>query len=160
MLFKYVEREHWPKARQDLKDAVIYITENDIFKTNLPNEMFDVIYLSNLYNFTHLKETISNIMHMKQFLKPKGKIILYLIGMKEQWFYSWDKIQQPDFSNVFNWEYIKDEETKFVAKKQILDTMLLYAELKQRFKTLIIPVKTGGGYMFYNTPTDVVLVLQ
>ena len=80
--------------------------------------------------------------------------------MKEQWFYSWDKIQQPDFSNVFNWEYIKDEETKFVAKKQILDKMLLYAELKQRFKTLIIPVKTGEGYMFYNTPTDVVLVLQ
>ena len=160
LLFKYIEREYWPKAKQALKEAVIYITENDIFKADFPKEMFAVIYLSNLHNFTPLKETISNIMNMKQFLKPKGKIILYLIGMKEQWFYSWDKIQRPDFSNVFNLDYVKDEETRFVAKKQILDTMMLYAELKHRFKTLIIPVKTGGGYMFYNTPTDVVMVLQ
>ena len=30
LLFKYIEREYWPKAKQALKEAVIYITENDI----------------------------------------------------------------------------------------------------------------------------------
>ena len=46
------------------------------------------------------------------------------------------------------------------VQQQIVFTMILYTELLKTFNVEIIPVKTGNGFIAYNTPTDIVLALR
>lgn len=158
MLFDYVKPERWKEAKDSLNASTIYVEQNDIFNMSLPDNAFDVIYLSNLHNFYTTRDFVSKIKKLRTHLREKGRILLYCIGMKESWFYAWDRKLPPDISAAdFKQEY---KELFWEVKRQILETMIIYSMLKQEFKILIIPVKTGGGYMYYNTPTDCILVLQ
>lgn len=158
MLFDYIKPERWHKAKEALKASTIYVENNDIFNMYLPDNAFDVIYLSNLHNFYTPDDYVSKIRKMRSHLRDNGRIILYCIGMKENWFYAWDRRMPPNISvDDFDQDYREffDE-----VMRQLIETMIIYSMLKEEFKVLIIPLKTGGGYMYYNTPTDCVIVIQ
>lgn len=158
MLFDYIKPERWHEAKEALNASTIYVENSDIFNMYLPDNAFDVIYLSNLHNFYTPNDYVSKIRKMRSHLRDKGRIILYCIGMKENWFYAWDRRILPNISaDDFNPDYreLFDE-----VMRQLIETMIMYSMLKEEFSVLIIPLKTGGGYMHYNTPTDCVLVIQ
>lgn len=158
MHFDYIKPDRWNEAKEALDASTIYVENSDIFNIYLPDNAFDVIYLSNLHNFYTPNDYVSKIRKMHSHLRNKGRILLYCIGMKENWFYAWDRRISPDISaDDFDQNYREffDE-----IRRQIIETMIMYSMLKEEFKVLIIPLKTGGGYMYYNTPTDCVLVIQ
>ena len=104
---------------------------------------------------------VEKLRELSSKLKKDGRIVLYFIGMKPEWFDSWDKDLFPDVEEKdLNRAYIKDGIKKLGVLQQIYDTGNLYKKIKKYFKVSLLPVKTGKGYMFYNTPTDCILVLQ
>ena len=156
-----VEKEFWEKVRKALSESTIYLERKDIFDMYIPENVFDVVCLSNLHNFYPIDYYVDKLKELSSKLKKNGKIVLYFIGMKPEWFRSWDKNLLPDIQEEdLNRAYIKDGIKEFGVLQQINNTGNLYKKLKKYFKVLIIPVKTGKGYMFYNTPTDCILVLQ
>lgn len=159
--FEYVKKDNWEKVRKALSESTIYLERKDIFDMYIPENVFDVVCLSNLHNFYPIDYYVDKLKELSSKLKKNGKIVLYFIGMKPEWFRSWDKNLLPDIQEEdLNRAYIKDGIKEFGVLQQINNTGNLYKKLKKYFKVLIIPVKTGKGYMFYNTPTDCILVLQ
>ena len=158
MRFDYIKPDKWNAAKDALTASTIYVENSDIFNMYLPDNAFDVIYLSNLHNFYMPDDYVKKIKKMRSHLRDKGRILLYCIGMKENWFYAWDRRKSPDISaDDFNQDYYEFFND---VRRQIIETMIMYSLLKEEFKVWIIPLKTGGGYMYYNTPTDCVLVIQ
>lgn len=159
--FEYVKKENWDKVRKALNESTIYLEREDIFDMYIPENVFDVVCLSNLHNFYPKDYYVEKLREILSKLKKDGRIVLYFIGMKPEWFDSWDKDLFPDVEEKdLNRAYIKDGIKKLGVLQQIYDTGNLYKKIKKYFKVSLLPVKTGKGYMFYNTPTDCILVLQ
>ena len=159
--FEYVKKENWDKVRKALNESTIYLEREDIFDMYIPENVFDVVCLSNLHNFYPIDYYVEKLREISSKQKKDGRIVLYFIGMKPEWFDSWDKDLFPDVEEKdLNRAYIKDGIKKLGVLQQIYDTGNLYKKIKKYFKVSLLPVKTGKGYMFYNTPTDCILVLQ
>lgn len=159
--FEYVKKENWDKVRKALNESTIYLEREDIFDMYIPENVFDVVCLSNLHNFYPKDYYVEKLREILSKLKKEGRIVLYFIGMKPEWFDSWDKDLFPDVEEKdLNRAYIKDGIKELGVLQQIYDTGNLYKKIKKYFKVSLLPVKTGKGYMFYNTPTDCILVLQ
>ncbi len=159
--FEYVKKENWDKVRKALNESTIYLEREDIFDMYIPENVFDVVCLSNLHNFYSIDYYVEKLRELSSKLKKDGRIVLYFIGMKPEWFDSWDKDLFPDVEEKdLNRAYIKDGIKELGVLQQIYDTGNLYKKIKKYFKVSLLPVKTGKGYMFYNTPTDCILVLQ
>ena len=159
--FEYVKKENWDKVRKALNESTIYLEREDIFDMYIPENVFDVVCLSNLHNFYPIDYYVEKLREILSKLKKEGRIVLYFIGMKPEWFDSWDKDLFPDVEEKdLNRAYIKDGIKELGVLQQIYDTGNLYKKIKKYFKVSLLPVKTGKGYMFYNTPTDCILVLQ
>lgn len=95
MHFEYIKPDRWHETKEALNSSTIYLENSDIFNMYLPDNAFDVIYLSNLHNFYTPDDYVSKIKKMRSHLRDKGRILLYCIGMKENWFYAWDKRIAP-----------------------------------------------------------------
>lgn len=161
--FDYPEYSLWNKARKALEEADIFIEENDIFNVQLPEESMDLIHLSNIHNFYMPEEMGSRIRDISRFLKKDGRIVLYCIGMKPEWFETVRNgndrlpLYQTDFNMVV---CARNPLLMEAIQQQISFTMLLYKGLLNDFEVEVIPVRTGKGFAGYNTTTDVVLAVR
>lgn len=147
--FEYVKKGNWEKLRKALSESTIYLEREDIFDMYIPENVFDVVCLSNLHNFYPIDYYVDKLKEISSKLKKDRKIVLYFIGMKREWFRSWDKNLLADVEEEdLNRAYIKDDIKELGVLQQIYDTGNLYKKLKKYFKVLIIPVKTGKGICF------------
>ena len=161
--FDYPDHSRFSKARKALNESNIFVEEKDIFDVQLADESMDLIHLSNLHNFYLPEEYAENIKKLSKFLKKDGVMILYCIGMKEDWFEATKagsdriKLCETDLNMAY---FAGNQLLMQGVQQQIVFTMILYTELLKTFNVEIIPVKTGNGFIAYNTPTDIVLALK
>lgn len=161
--FDYPEYSLWNRARKALEEAEIYEEEKDILEVQLPEKSMDVIHLSNIHNFYRPAEFALKVRNISKFLKQDGSIVLYCIGMKPEWFEAVrngsDRL--PLYQTDFNMAVCaKNPLLMKGLQQQISFTMLLYQELLNDFEVEVIPVRTGKGFVGYNTTTDVVLAAR
>ena len=161
--FDYPDQMRFRKARKALNESNIFIEEKDIFDVQVSEGSMDLIHLSNLHNFYLPEEYAENIKKLSKFLKKDGVMILYCIGMKEDWFEATKagsdriKLCETDLNIAY---FAGNQLLMRGVQQQIVFTMILYTELLKTFNVEIIPVKTGNGFIAYNTPTDIVLALK
>ncbi len=125
-----------------LADALKYST----------NEKFDLIHLSNIFNFTTPQEYIMAVKRYTKNLNSNGKIVTYVIQLDKEWF-THDKVKiNPQW---LNWNYL----TEIAVRQQVYQTSTVYRELMY-LGIKLVSVPTGKGYSaYYRTFYDWIMII-